>query len=717
MTLKPSKQIKEAGDVLRGVAQRIDDTAKNVAHMPTPDTIGVRDIQSFDDFKVWFGESAAEAAKYSGAGLLFGMEYVVRLLNSLIVDNVALRKMADAYARVKLSRQKPKNFFGRAKKLVRAGVKNNPIVTAYFSYLAMWAVATGGTALAVGRDKDQDDAEKPKTEVRQDTPNDNVRSIQGGGQLGPVYDIPTVSHAWDYMMDWAKHVVGASTKDETVVVMPGTFGAYRARMQGAMPMIVAELVAMEGVRMKDGMHVVYDDATGKPLKPGQTVRGKATIGYGNTVGKDHEEITSYTPPITSEEAFELSRWHLEEKETFLAMYCYDVACKEVDVRFVPEAMGIASAIYNGFNLVIEESDANARNRFEKIRKLYAEYGDALSDEQVLECFKKYPIKSPAHVGKHWLNGGDRQDMADGLGWYINVKRDGDGIRWRRWLEACIMTGDITPQDLLRIPVNGMSEFFDYVGRGRDNWFIVRKYGKKETRKVNKATLQKFKKWLENPVNKRGQSLASWKRVADVMPEDAVAQCLQYRGQTLTDVTQFVKTKRQNTIEKETYVIGYQEAYADALQSYQNRDFQAAAQKYEQLIKDYPRNALLYNDLAATYINLGRYQDAILQSQEIVRTIGDKSQYAAAQYNAGLAYEMLGDLDKALHNYKLAVRNGNRRVQKDVARVKEAIKQRDKKSGNGRVAFNSAARKMRAKNPNARGDVLVYGVTKDVNGLA
>lgn len=717
MVSKPSKQIKKAGDVLRGVAQRIDDTATNVANKSMPDTVSWSDIKSFQDFRVWFGESAAEAAKYSGAGLLFAMEYVVRSLNSLIVDNVALRKMADAYARVKLSRQKPKNFLGRAKKAVRAGVKNNPIVTAYLTYLVTWAVATGGTALVVGRDKDQDDAEKPKTEVRQDTPNDNVRSVPSGESLGPVYDIPTVSHAWDYMMDWVKHEVAASTEDETMVVTPGTFGAYRARMQGAMPMIVAELVAMEGVRMKDGMHVVYDDATGKPLKPGQTVRGKATIGYGNTVGKDHEEITSYTPPITSEEAFELSRWHLEEKETFLAMYCYDVACKEVDVRSVPEAMGIASAVYNGFNLVIEDSDANAKNRFETIRKLYDKYGDALSDEQVLECFKKYPIKSPAHVGKHWLNGGDRQDAADGLGWYINVKRDGDGIRWRRWLEACIMTGDITPQDLLRIPVNGMSEFFDYVGRGRDNWFIVRKYGKKETRKVNKATLKKFKKWLENPVNKKGHSLASWQRVADVMPEDAVAQCLQYHGQPLTDVTQFVRTKQQKTVEKETYVIGYEEAYADALQSFQNHDFQSAAQKYERLIKDYPKNALLYNDLAATYIKMGRYQDAILQSQEIIINIRDKSQYAAAQYNAGVAYEKMGNLDKALDNYKLAVRNGNRRVQKDVTRVTELIKKREKKSGHGRIAFNSGARKVRAKKPNARGDVLVYGVTKDVNGLA
>ena len=131
------------------------------------------------------------------------------------------------------------------------------------------------------------------------------------------------------------------------------------------------------------------------------------------------------------------------------------------------------------------------NRFKKIRDLHKEFGDALTDEHIRQCFEEYPIKNPAEVGKYWLNGGDVDDCADAFGWYINVKKDGDGIRWRRWLEACIMTGDITPQDLLQIPINGMSEFFDLVGRDRDNWFIVKGSRNNETRTVNKKTLVKF----------------------------------------------------------------------------------------------------------------------------------------------------------------------------------------------------------------------------------
>ena len=579
-TDKPSAKIRNAGDVLRDVAYEVDIFARNVAGMPMPDTVGIRDVDSWKKFGVWLREVAGVGAKYSGAGMLFAMEYVMRLINAMVVDNVALRKLADAYERVKISQKKPQGFVEKVKKTVGTGVKNNPILTAYFTYLMTWAVATGGTGMAVARDKDKDDAQTTKTEAQHDTANTSVQPVSVGG---------VDKH--NVIKSWSEIVREMVEKSEKARIKPGTFGAYKAKMQGAMPMIVAELIAMEGVRMKDGLHVVYDDATGRPLKPGDKITGTATIGYGNTVGKDHKPITINTPAITSEEAFDLLKWHLEEKETMLLLYCYDIASKKVDVNSVPEAMGIASVMYNGFNLVIEKSDVNAKNRFARIRKLHEEFGDNLTDEQVLECFKKYPIKRPERVGQHWLNGESKNEIANGLGWFINVKKDGDGIRWRRWLEACIMTGDITPQDLLRIPVNGMGEFFKYVGADRSNWFIVKKNGNKETRRVNKETVIKFKKWLDNPVNRYGKSMAAMPKIGDVMPEDAVAQCMQYDGQMLTDVHQ------------------------------------------------------------------------------------------------------------------------------EVAQAKKPVAQRGQKSKHGRIAFDAGARKIQKQNPNARREVLVYGVTKDVNGVA
>lgn len=646
------------GDKGRSAANKFKQGRESIVAWNVPDTVHWNELLvdkklDLKKLKVWLKENAQTGVKWSGITTLWMMEYVTRGLNALLVDNAALRAME-------------RGFSGKKK---GGFVKNNPAFVSHIIYWGMMVgILIGGKAVADRSDSDEK----------------GFRS--------------TIEMFIDKLGD----LFSSDDEEETVEVMPNTYGAYRAKMQSAMPMIVAELVAMEGVRMKNGMHVVYDDATGLPLKPGQEPKGKATIGYGNTVGKDHEEISSNTPPITSEEAFELSRWHLEEKETFLLMYCYDVACKGVNIESVPEAMAIASAAYNGFNLVIEKQDVSMGNRFKKIRELHEEFGDALTDEHIRQCFEEYPIKNPAEVGKYWLNGGDVDDCADAFGWYINVKKDGDGIRWRRWLEACIMTGDITPQDLLQIPINGMSEFFDLVGRDRDNWFIVKGSRDNETRTLNKKTLVKFKEWLKNPVDKNKRSLATRPKVCDVMPEDAVAKCREYSGEKLTDVKKVTKTKQQKIIEKKTYVIGYEEEYANAVAEYQKGKYQSAAVKYEAMIKKYPDNALLRNDLAATYNRLGMYNEAIAQAREIVQRIGDKSQYGAAQYNAGFAYEQLGNLQKALANYKLALANGNRKVQKDITRVSEKLK----RAGNKKFSFNSGIKQIHQKN--AKSDLLLYG---------
>ena len=648
----------EYGDKGRDVADMLERGRHRVMQWDVPDSAHWNELLvdsklDLRKLKTWLKENVQMGVKLTGGATLWWMEYLVRGLNGLLVDNAVLRAGE-------------RGFAGKKKK---GFVKNHP---ALMSHLVYWFVMAG---IVIGGKAVSD---------RSDSDEKGFRS--------------TV----EMFIDKLEDLFSSDDDEETVEVIPNTYGAYRAKMQCAMPMIVAELIAMEGVRMQNGMHVVYDDATGLPLKPGQEPKGKATIGYGNTVGKDHEEISSNTPPITSEEAFELSRWHLEEKETFLLMYCYDVVCKGVNIESVPEAMAIASAVYNGFNLVIEKQDVSMGNRFKKIRDLHKEFGDALTDEHIRQCFEEYPIKNPAEVGKYWLNGGDVDDCADAFGWYINVKKDGDGIRWRRWLEACIMTGDITPQDLLQIPINGMSEFFDLVGRDRDNWFIVKGSRNNETRTVNKKTLVKFKEWLKNPVDKNKRSLATSARVCDVMPEDAVAKCREYSGEKLTDVKKVTKTKQQKIIEKKTYVLGYDELYADAVGAYRAGDYRGAAEKYQDMIAKYPDNALLRNDLAATYNQLGMYNEAIVQAREIVQRIGDKSQYGAAQYNAGFAYEQLGNLQKALANYKLALANGNRGVQKDITRVSEKIKQ----GGNKKVAFHSGIKQIHQKN--AKKDLLLYG---------
>lgn len=583
----------------------------------------------------------------------------------LTLDNHLTRQLEKAFANKKGSKKKIKH----------------PNLVGHLVYYVLVAMVSGATWLGVrAYDNDkQDDEVKDKIENVEVTGSDDKPGVLRNAR------------------DWLRNLFGASEKTEEIRVIPGTYGEYRARMQPVVPMIVAEIVAMEGAVMRDGMHVVYDDATMKPLKPGQKPRGKATQGYGNTVRKDKKELDSNSPPITSEEALEWVRWHLEDKETFLLMYCYEVACKDANVNSVPEAMAIASMMYNGGILVLEKDSPNVRNRFEEIRKLHRERGDALSEDEIKAIFKKYPIKDMAHVGKHWLTGGSVKDAA---GWYINVDKDGDGIRWRRWLEACIMTGDITVEEILNIPVNYMSDFFDLVGRDRKNWFIVKNEGKaNETRTVNRETVVRFREWVKNPVAKDGRtSLAQKQRVRDVMPKDAVQMCMADNIKLDKKVKKYKKTKKQKIVEKETYVIGYEQEYAAALEAYQKENFEDAARQYEALVLKYPDNALLRNDLAATYNHLERYEDAIAQVREIVWRIGDKTRYGAAQYNAGFAYEQMGDLEKACENYRLAVANGNQNAEDDLKRVTQALKNKTKTK---KVAFNDAA-----------GRVESYGQTAD-----
>lgn len=148
----------------------------------------------------------------------------------------------------------------------------------------------------------------------------------------------------------------------------------------------------------------------------------------------------------------------------------------------------------------------------------------------------------------------------------------------------------------------------------------------------------------------------------------------------------------NTIEKNN---DFEQMYNSALTLYRQNKYEEAALLYEQLITLYPDNALIRNDLSATYNHLGKYNEAIKQSQDIVRRIADKSQYGAAQYNAGVAYENLGELDRALKNYELALTNGNREASTAIKRVKTKIsKQRSKKT-----AFDKGIEKVKQNKQN------------------
>ena len=94
------------------------------------------------------------------------------------------------------------------------------------------------------------------------------------------------------------------------------------------------------------------------------------------------------------------------------------------------------------------------------------------------------------------------------------------------------------------------------------------------------------------------------------------------------------------------------SYQQALQYYQNKDYEKALSCFNQMRENGFDGADIHNDMALTYYNMGEYENCIKECQEVLKT-GEEELYPAANYNAGKAYEKLGNKEKALRNFELA----------------------------------------------------------------
>ena len=341
-------------------------------------------------------------------------------------------------------------------------------------------------------------------------------SLIGGGKVA--YDnkekIKQIVKEWQINKEDAEEDMIEET-DEFGEVEANTFAAYREKLQPITPWLIAQLIAAEGVKLNDqGMHIPYKDG-----------RGIWTIGFGSTYLKDGTRVTENTPPITTEEAYDLALWHIVEHETFFDLYCYSVADKNLVVSNTGEAFGLASVVYNSGTKFIEEpGDYNHRQRFALLREEYGKYGAAIPDSVVAELFNKYPIVSKANFGKAWIDSGNPEDMANAIGGYM---KDGAGMHWRRWLEAGLFTGDIDPKDLLECPIGGMYEFYVYVGGKKSGKFALWEKTKNGMT-PKKSTYKVFKEWLKNPQmlntkTKKFMPMAG-KKVKDFIPSEILEEC-------------------------------------------------------------------------------------------------------------------------------------------------------------------------------------------------
>jgi len=87
-----------------------------------------------------------------------------------------------------------------------------------------------------------------------------------------------------------------------------------------------------------------------------------------------------------------------------------------------------------------------------------------------------------------------------------------------------------------------------------------------------------------------------------------------------------------------------------------RCFKQALSGFQKIIEGGHDGPDLHNDMAITYYHLGQYKKCIEESRKVLAW-GDSEQYSAANFNAALAYEKLGNYDKALNNYQAGIKNG------------------------------------------------------------
>lgn len=194
-------RVQRMGNGPRFVADKFKSGRQVVAKWQVPDTAHINEllVDGKLDLKklgVWIKENAQVGAKVSGVGLLWIMEYLTRLLNVVLVDNVALRAMERGIG------NKKTRVAGQGKgSKVYAGlsnaIKKNPAVASYVVYYAMMvSVLIGGRALVQENDKDEPDAPKQEVKIedkKEDVATETISTVDSVDLIESTADLQTIS--------------------------------------------------------------------------------------------------------------------------------------------------------------------------------------------------------------------------------------------------------------------------------------------------------------------------------------------------------------------------------------------------------------------------------------------------------------------------------------------------------------------------------------------
>ncbi|MDE6250047.1 MAG: tetratricopeptide repeat protein [Alphaproteobacteria bacterium] len=443
--------------------------------------------------------------------------------------------------------------------------------------------------------------------------------------------------------------------DKDVVISDNTYGSFVKKMEPLIDPFIAYLILPEAIHKNDaGLHTPYNSRD-----------GKITIGYGSTKTPDGKPVTMRTPPITDAQARDWVRQHLYS-ETFPLMYAYSVMYPDVKIDTPQDALFIMSLLYNTASQLIEVGGSRTFD----MTNLVETYGDRLTPQHVADLFMEKPVSKLTGFGKLWLKNTPVKDLDKELSkWVYSNGRVARGLYVRRFVELGIGLGRLTPQQCLdcaagivygygrEVGYNSKYAFFDKKGNVNLNT-----YTDLSTYLLERSQTQdKIRNFLPPQMIQNIESGTAYQEFA-----------------RLTDEYKAAHVEVDNTVAQ---------LQRDAQSAFDDGNFIKAAQLFASLTYKCPDVASYHNDLAVTYNNLGRYDDAISQVNEIINRIRDAKQYAAAYYNAGVAYEKKGNLQKALANYKLSVAKGNRSVQKDVTRVNNLLKKGSRQKQK-RISFNA-----------------------------
>lgn len=425
-----------------------------------------------------------KALKVTGATLAGMTTFLLWLTRTALLDNALLRAGEKQLEKMKVGTNKK----GRPKAF-SSWIKKHPNLSAHLIYFGLAGAAIGAASHRGGTNGSEQQGASDAT-------------LSETEQVAPItVGEPIVSD------QEPTYSFGAADKSIRSADKKLTFDEFKESLAPLKDAIMGMLILEEGAKLDaKGLHKPYRDG-----------KGIATIGYGCTAYPDGKKVTMNDKHITDADARRMLMRHLE-RETFLTMYAYYVMRDGAGIDTPQEAIGLASLVYNGDVLIYEDkNDTACKTRCTKLRKMRDE-GVKITPEKVRELFAESPINDVAHhaFGRAWMAGTPIDKMAYMTG---NYMKDGGGIYWRRWLEAMVLSGKVTPKMMLDMPMTGLPEFYYLVGGTRDAFFT----GTGDGLKLNMKTLDKFYEWMKNPVDRHGHSLAGVKKVRELLPSAEVAK--------------------------------------------------------------------------------------------------------------------------------------------------------------------------------------------------